>query len=194
MSVFNRITPTPLASLVESQLKVKKTARGTGKDKLKIKERATAPLSRKLHLMTLMDESASKEEGDTQLNNAYNTERRVEELRTRLVEYDMFTPCFSEFRKITTTGGGDRGRGQGNTESKYTSKGQYRPPDGGEKERKIHGKTHYPCRKCGWNMDHSTSDNSQKRAAAAARKLAFGAEQIGRWRCPQRKSGPKPTT
>ena len=108
MTLFTRQVGQPRVAvdLAAAQVKVKKEDRGSGKDKLKNEERATYELPRKFHLMSFVQDETTKPEvdGDSRLGNVYDTERRIDELRARLTEYDMLTPCFSEMQKVETKG------------------------------------------------------------------------------------------
>ena len=66
-------------------------------------KKATENLSQKFHLMYFAADETNKQKDEryVQLGKTYDVERRLDELKKRLLYYDMFNPCFGSLQKVT---------------------------------------------------------------------------------------------
>ena len=80
-----------------------KNQRISVKDKIKLLEKAREGLYQKTHLIYFSDDEPNNQEyeGYARLGNTYDVERRLDELKKRLLYYDMFNPCFGSLQKVT---------------------------------------------------------------------------------------------
>ena len=53
---------------------------------------------------TTDEKNKQENEGNKRLGNTYGAERRLNELKRRLLKYEMFNPCFGFLQRVTDKG------------------------------------------------------------------------------------------